>query len=164
MWTRPRVASRYLPLESNRSAILLLPRIVAFSIMRNPPDANAPTSDPDPDACVPGLLRLLRYVYGRPRERGLGHARAECQHSRISIPTSRGISRSMATCLWCRRHTSVVPSESPPSASLYASKYRGREIPRDSVQSPDSGVGTRQPPARIQDPLVDRSGPEFKAP
>ena len=27
---------------------------VAFSIMRNPPDANAPTSDPDPDACVPG--------------------------------------------------------------------------------------------------------------
>ena len=26
---------------------------VAFSIMRNPPDADSPTSDPDPDACIP---------------------------------------------------------------------------------------------------------------
>jgi hypothetical protein len=27
---------------------------VAFSIMRNPPDIDNPTSDPDPDACIPG--------------------------------------------------------------------------------------------------------------
>ena len=27
---------------------------VAFSIMRNPPDIETPTSDPDPDACIPG--------------------------------------------------------------------------------------------------------------
>jgi hypothetical protein len=27
---------------------------VAFSIMRNPPDIENPTSDPDPDACIPG--------------------------------------------------------------------------------------------------------------
>lgn len=27
---------------------------VAFSIMRNPPDIAKPTSDPDPDACIPG--------------------------------------------------------------------------------------------------------------
>jgi hypothetical protein len=29
-------------------------RHIAFSIMRNPPDIADPTSDPDPDACVPG--------------------------------------------------------------------------------------------------------------
>jgi Lipocalin-like domain len=29
-------------------------RHIAFSIMRNPPDIANPTSDPDPDACVPG--------------------------------------------------------------------------------------------------------------
>jgi hypothetical protein len=27
---------------------------VAFSIMRNPPDIENPSSDPDPDACIPG--------------------------------------------------------------------------------------------------------------
>lgn len=27
---------------------------VAFSIMRSPPDPETPTSDPDPDACIPG--------------------------------------------------------------------------------------------------------------
>jgi hypothetical protein len=27
---------------------------IAFSIMRNPPDVTKPTSDPDPDACIPG--------------------------------------------------------------------------------------------------------------
>jgi hypothetical protein len=27
---------------------------IAFSIMRSPPDAETPTSDPDPDACIPG--------------------------------------------------------------------------------------------------------------
>lgn len=27
---------------------------VAFSIMRSPPDIDSPSSDPDPDACIPG--------------------------------------------------------------------------------------------------------------
>ena len=38
---------------------------VSISIMRNPPEITAATTDPDPDACIPGLVLLvLRDVHG----------------------------------------------------------------------------------------------------
>jgi Lipocalin-like domain len=44
---------------------------VAFSIMRNPPNIESPTTDPDPDACIPGWYCAYFGTYTVDAESGV---------------------------------------------------------------------------------------------
>ena len=44
---------------------------VAFNIMRNPPDIAQPTSDPDPDACIPGWYCAYFGTYTLDKKNGM---------------------------------------------------------------------------------------------
>jgi len=44
---------------------------VSISIMRNPPDVGAPTTDPDPEACIPGWYCAYFGTYVVDRDKGV---------------------------------------------------------------------------------------------
>lgn len=44
---------------------------MSISIMRNPPDVGAPTTDPDPEACIPGWYCSYFGTYTVDRDKGV---------------------------------------------------------------------------------------------
>jgi len=69
---------------------------VAFSMMRNPPHIDETTSDPDPDACVPGWYCAYFGTYEVDARRGVG-----AQPSYPVRPTLRLSGRRAGPCIRC---------------------------------------------------------------